>query len=120
MKQRMYRTWIVTGILLFAAGILVFAKDRADSIAFMAGAGIVTINVLLLGKGISAALGYSKNKAVYIFLFILKYAFLLTTLYITIVIIKLNPLPFILGVTILPLSIMVMAIFLMLRRQDNA
>jgi hypothetical protein len=123
MKYNVYKIWLITGMILFACGmfgILLLRSDRTSIIAFIAGAGIVTINLLLLGKGVSAILGYSKNKGVYIFLLILKYAFLLTTLYITIVIIKISPLPFVLGITIMPLSTMVMAIFLMLRRQDDA
>jgi hypothetical protein len=120
MKNNVYRIWLITGMIIFAGGILLFRSDAANIIAFIAGAGIVTMNVLLLGKGIAAVLGSSGNKAVYGFLLILKYAFLLTTLYITIVIIKIRPIPFILGITIVPLSSIFMAIYLMVRRQDNA
>ncbi len=123
MRHNVYRVWLLTGALLFACGILgmlLYHRDITDIAAFAAGAGIIGVNIVLLGKGMSAILGQSGNKAVYIFLLILKYAFLLTTLYITIVIIKVRPIPFILGITIMPLSTMVMAIYLMVRRQDNA
>ena len=123
MKQSLSRIWLLTGALLFACGIigmLICRRGMMDIAAFSAGAGIIGVNIVLLGKGLSAILGHSGNRAVYIFLLILKYAFLLTTLYITIVIIKVRPVPFILGITIMPVSAMVMAIFIMVRRQDNA
>ncbi len=120
MNATTYKVWTIAGILLFAGGILVFRHNLTDLAAFTAGTAIITVNLVLLGKGMSAILGHSGNKAVYIFLLILKYAFLLTTLYITIVIVKVRPVPFMLGITVMPLSTMLMALFFIVRRQDNA
>ncbi len=120
MRHFMYKVWVITGVLMIAGGTLLFAPSPADMFAFLAGAGIILVNVLLLAKGISSLLGRTKKQPVFIFLLILKYAFLLTTLYIAIVIIRFNPVPFIAGITTLPLSMMIMAVFLTIRRQDNA
>lgn len=150
MTKSIYKIWIITGMLLLAAGIPFFYPDLRRIVAFLAGAGIMFINVLLLGKALTALFGRTQAEAdpqpghesgvspayegeppmtkpqakgrqpVFIFLLILKYAFLLTTLYIAIVIIKFHPVPFVVGITILPVSIMMMGIFLMLRRHDNA
>ncbi len=145
MTNSIYKIWIITGMFLLAAGIPFFYPDLKRIAAFLAGAGIMFINVLLLGKALTALFGRTQAEAepepghesvispdyegkppakgtqpVFLFLLILKYAFLLTTLYIAIVIIKLHPVPFVVGITILPVSIMMMGIFLMLRRHDNA
>ncbi|MCL4557157.1 MAG: hypothetical protein M1491_00715 [Deltaproteobacteria bacterium] len=120
MKFGVYRVWTIAGMLIFAVGILLFAKAGADIVSFTAGAIITTVNIVLLGKGVSGQIGHPHKRPAYILLLVLKYAFLLTTLYITIVIIRLNPIPFVAGITVLPLSSMVMAVFLMLRRQDDA
>jgi hypothetical protein len=120
MTENMYKIWAITGMVVLLAGIPFFYPDLGHTAAYVAGAGITFINVLLLGKGISALFGRSGKRPVFLFLLILKYAFLLTTLYIAIVIIKLQPLPFVLGITVLPVSTMIMGIFFMLRRRDNA
>lgn len=120
MKNNVYKIWFWVGAILISVGIVFFRSNLKNVLSFLSGAAIVGINVLLLIKGVSSIIGVSKRKGVYIFLLILKYAFLLTTLYAIIVIIKLNPIPFILGLTTLPASIIVLAIFLMLRRQNNA
>ncbi len=120
MNSTTYKIWIGAGLLLFAAGAFFYRHTTTDLEAFAAGTGIIAANMVLLGKGMSVIFGQSGNKAVYIFLLILKYAFLLTILYITIVIIKIRPVPFILGITVMPLSTLLMAIYLMVRRQDNA
>ncbi len=120
MNRKVYRVWTVAAALIFFAGILLFAAHGADIVSFVAGAGIAAANVLLLGKGVAALFGYTGKKAVYLFLLVLKYAFLLTTLYIAMVIVKVNPVPFVSGITVLPLSSMAMAVFMMVRRDDDA
>ncbi|MGB9735777.1 MAG: hypothetical protein ACP5JP_06040 [bacterium] len=120
MKNNVYKMWLLIGAIFVIAGVIIFRSTLNDILAFLMGAGIVGINVLLLGRGISAIIGASKRKTAYVLLLILKYAFLLTTLYVTIVIIKLNPIPFISGLTTLPASVIILTIFLMLRRHDNA
>jgi hypothetical protein len=118
MKYGVYKVWFLIGLIVISGGMLIYRSNPDDLVAFLTGASIVGINALLLGKGITSIIS-SRKKFVYILLLVLKYAFLLTTLYITIVIIKLNPIPFILGITTLPVSIVLMTIFL-LRRHDNA
>lgn len=119
MKINIYKTWIIISLVILAAGILLFVSDKKDITAFLYGAGITFINVILLGRSVSALLTHTRKQFTYVFLLVLKYAFLLTAVYAAIVIIKLNPVPFILGITILPLSIIIMALLLMLRRTEQ-
>lgn len=118
MKYNVYKIWSVMGLIVILGGLIMYRANHKDLLAFLAGATIVGINAILLGKGVNSIIS-SRRKTFYIFLLVLKYAFLLTTLYITIVIIKLSPVPFVLGITTLPVSIILMTIFL-LRRHDNA
>ncbi len=120
MRNDIYKTWLVTFAAAFCIGAFLFVSNGANLAAFAIGAGITGINVLILGKGVGALLTGSRHKKLYTVLLLLKYTFLLTTLYVAVVILRLNPVPFAIGITVLPASVTVMAIYYMLRRQEHA
>ncbi|MCL4477555.1 MAG: hypothetical protein M1381_00435 [Deltaproteobacteria bacterium] len=119
MKPFIYKIWIAVCAAVIIAGGVVFSHDKHNFLSFLIGAVIIIIDIGVIGFGIAKLLKH-KNKLFFGLLIFLKYPLLLASLYISIVTIKLPVIPFILGITVAPVSIVITGIISMIGGEQNA